>query len=252
MNICFNGCSLTVGEGFPEDQRDQYIYDRLLEKRFGFNRTNIARGGSSNYTIFLRSADAIMSGQYNCVITQWSALNRIWLYPGPDSEFFTNETVKRPFSYRDIYLSAEEKAKFVNTLLVLNGDYHNIIDLIKFNNILCCLAKQSHTKVVFINGLIPWQQDVSAPLGSDLNSCLSEYTKSLLDFDHRDDSEIVEFFQNLQTHFSSMDQSSWVNLFDSWFSNVQDVGPEGHHPGIVSHQWMADTTANFLLENKIL
>mgnify|MGYP003339309272 FL=1 len=81
MNVCFNGCSFTVGEGFPVDQRENYIYDRILEQTLNFKRANIAVAGSSNYLIFMRSADAILSGDYDCVITQWTALNRLWLCP---------------------------------------------------------------------------------------------------------------------------------------------------------------------------
>jgi hypothetical protein len=88
MKFCFNGCSFTVGEGFDAGDRDLYVYDRLLEKKFGFKRDNIASCGASNYLIFMRSARAIMSGEYHCVVTQWSELNRIWFYPGPDGEFF--------------------------------------------------------------------------------------------------------------------------------------------------------------------
>jgi len=251
MNICFNGCSFTVGEGFPIVLREQYIYDRLLEKQFNFNRTNIAQGGSSNYTIFMRSAAAIMSGEYNCVITQWSALNRIWLSPGPDSVFFVNDQLPE-FKYRTIHLTGTEKHIFKNTLLLLNGDYNNIIDLIQYSKILESLAKLHNVKLGFINGLVPWTDDLIQPLGSDLNSSLSDYSKSMLDFENRPDTEIVKFFQQLQEHFATLNQSSWVNLFDSFQSNIQDVGPEGHHPGINSHLTMANKTAEFLITNKII
>ena len=147
INICFNGCSFTVGEGFPIDLRDLYIYDRLLEKQFRFNRTNIAQGGSSNYTIFMRSAQAIMSGHYHCVITQWSALNRLWLHPGPDVDYFINDSQSSDFRYRDLYLGPKEKTTLNNTLLLLNGDYNNIIDLIKFSKILELLAEIKNVKI---------------------------------------------------------------------------------------------------------
>jgi hypothetical protein len=251
MNVCFNGCSLTLGEGFDPDQRDSYIYDRLLEKKFNFSRTNIAVGGSSNYTIFMRSVDAVMSGHYDCVITQWSALNRMWLYPGPDAEFFVNDN-ELEFSYRHIRLGADEKRKFKNTLLLLNGDYHNIIDLVKFSNIIKAVAESTGTKVVFVNGLVPWEKDLITPLDKDLNSLLSDYSKQMLDFDHRADEEIAKFFQRLQEFAKQIDQTLWVNLFDSWQKNFVDVGPQGHHPGIKSHQWMADAIFKHCVNYQII
>jgi len=106
---CFNGCSFTVGEGFPPEQRDEHIYDRLVSRHYFFKAENIAVGGSSNYTIFMRSCQALLSGQYDIVFTQWSALNRIWLHPGPDVAFFTNDRKYSDFSYRDIYITKEKK-----------------------------------------------------------------------------------------------------------------------------------------------
>jgi hypothetical protein len=252
MKVCFNGCSFTVGEGFAEQQRDQYIYDRLLTKQFGFDSTNVAIGGSSNHTIFMRSAREILSNKYDLVITQWTALNRIWLYPGPDTAFFTNDQVFPDYKYRDLYLSASEKKTFCNTLLLMNHDYNNIIELIDYCNILTALADTSATKVIFVNGLVPWQHDLVQPLLNDLGQSLSEYSKSILDFDHRPDNEIVEFFTKLQTKFQNLDQSKWSNLFTSFKSAVTDIGPQGHHPGPISHKWMANNISDYLTKNSIL
>ena len=251
MNICFNGCSFTEGEGFPIDQRDSFIYDRLLEKQFLFKRTNIAQGGSSNHCIFMRSAESIISGCYNCVVTQWSALNRLCLYPGPDLKFTVNRALA-DFSFQDIFGTIEEQTKFKKILLLLNGDYHNIIKLIKFTKILEVLAKEKNVKLVFINGLVPWTDDLVKPIGNDLSISLSDYSKSIIDFDHRDDREIIKFFQQLQQEVNTLNQQLWVNLFDSFYNNIQDLGPEGHHPGINSHQWMANKTSKFFIENNII
>lgn len=251
MKFCFNGCSFTVGEGFDLDQRQYFIYDRLLAKKFNFHGTNIAQGGSSNYTIFMRSAQAILSSQYDCVVTQWTALNRIWLCPGPDAKFSVNDSLP-DFKYRNIYLNTEEKNFLKNTLRMLNGDYNNIIDLIEYTKILDSLANACNVKIVFVNGLVPWTDDLTRPLQLDLASSLSDYTKSILDFDNRDDVEIIEFFTHLQKCFATLDQKKWVNLFDSFYHNTKDQGPQGHHPGIRSHQWMADAIADFLVVNKII
>lgn len=252
MKVCFNGCSFTVGEGFDIDQREVYIYDRLLEKKFQFNRTNIAYGGSSNYTIFMRSAQAILAGEYDVLVTQWTAMNRLWLYPGPDTEFFVNDYRGTDYNYRHIYINAKDKKKLKDTLLVLNGDYHNILYLITFTRILTTMAQTNSIKLVFVNGLVPWQNDLVTPLTTDLSSSLSEYSKQILDFDNRNDSEIIKFFQNLQQSANNLDLSLWVNPFNSWKSNIIDVCPQGHHPGIQSHKWMADLVSKHFVENQIL
>lgn len=252
MRACFNGCSFTVGEGFALEQRDEFIYDRLVTKYFNFKRTNIAVGGSSNYTIFMRSAFAIQSNLYDIIFIQWSALNRLWLSPGPDCYFFINDTKFPDFRYRDLYLSPLELKNFKNTLLLMNHDYQNIFDLIDYSNYLLLMAKQTGIKVIYINGLIPWARDLCNPVGFDLYKSLSEYSKSVLDFDHRDDHEIINYFSKLQAKFQELDQTRWTNLFDSFQSNTVDIGPEGHHPGINSHRWMANNIINYIEGNHIL
>lgn len=244
--VSFVGCSFTVGEGFPLDQR-HLVYDRLLEKMFGFTRNNCAQEGASNHLIFVKACE-ILRDNVDLLIVQWSALNRLWLYPGPDTFFFLNDN--RPcYSYRDIYLSQKDKSRLADQLKVLNHDYHNILELINYCDILCRLSKYHGKPVIFINGLVPWTADLNHPLGNDLSSSLSEYSKNILDFDNRPDKEIREFFIQLQQKFQILDQSKWVNLFDSFQSNTVDLGPEGHHPGPQSHAIMASKIADYLVKN---
>ena len=241
MNICFNGCSLTAGVGVAPEQN----YPSLIAKNT-VRTTNIAVGGSSNYTIFMRSIDAVLSNQYDLVITQWSGLNRIWLSPGPGCDFFVNDTKTSDFTYRDLYLSASEKKKFTDTLLLMNHDYKNIFELIDYCRVLSSIAKLNQTKVFFINGLLHWKEDLTLPIPSDLSMGLSHYTKLILDFDSRNNAEIIDLFSCLQDKFSTLDQELWVNLFDSFSSNQQDRGSDRLHPGPKSHQHMADKISNFL------
>lgn len=249
--VCWNGCSFTVGEGFAESQRNDYIYRCLVDKHFGFTSDLLATGGASNYKIFMQTAQAIMSNRYNIVFTQWSGLNRLWLHPGPDSHFFVNDQQDIDFNYRDIYLSRKDKQNLKDQLLVLNHDYQNIIDLIHYCNILERLSQYTGTKIIFINGLVPWASDLNTDIDNrDLSSTLSLYTKRILDFDHRDNQEIVKFFKNLQKEFATLNQSLWVNLFDSMAKNTVDIGPEGHHPGIQSHQIMYNKILTYLEENQ--
>lgn len=253
LNVCFDGCSFTVGEGFSETDRNIYVYDRLVSEKFNFESTNLAVSGSSNYTIFMRSADAIQSKKYNIVFTQWTALNRIWLSPGPGCYYFVNDQRFPDFKYRDLYISSKEKIKLNNNLLLLNHDYQNILDLIDYCKILNQLAQANSTTLVFINGLLPWQDDLVAAANTDnLSASLSDYTKSILDFDQRNDDEITEYFTKLQDKFTQLDKTNWVNLFLSFHSNAIDVGPQGHHPGIQSHRWMSDQISNFLNRNMML
>lgn len=251
IKACFNGCSFTWGDGFSAEERDRYVYDRLVSAHFDFERTNIALSGSSNYKIFMRSVDAIMSSTYDIVFVQWSVLNRIWFSPGPDTHFYVNDQKRPDFRYRDLYISASQNKNLKNLLLLLNHDYQNIIDLISYCKVLNSLTQQRNMHIVHINGLVPWTDDLIHGELKDLSQQLSDYTKNLLDFDNRNDDEIIKYLYKLREKFKELDLTNWVNLFDSFSANMVDKGTEGHHPGIQSHQWMANQVITHLKERKI-
>ena len=97
-----------------------------------------------------------------------------------------------------------------------------------------------------------WQNDILNDLGPDLSASLSNYTKNILDFDNRSNDEIILYFNKLKQKFSELDQSKWVNLFDSFLANRLDSAPEDNHPGIRSNSLMADKISNYLINNQIL
>jgi len=239
-NVCFDGCSLTFGNGFDNHERTKYLYDQIVADYFNFKKTNIAVPGSGNYEIFLRSANAILEKKYQIVFIQWSALNRIWLSPGPEVFFNSHNAKFSDFTYRDLYITSKDTQKLKNLLLLLNHDYQNILDLIEYCAILCELAKSCSIKLYFINGLVPWTQDLINPLSDNLSQSLSLYSKTILDFDNRNDQEIIFYFSKLQEKFKSLDKEKWVNLFDSFESFSVDYANDDVHPGIESHKIMAE------------
>jgi hypothetical protein len=247
LTACFTGCSFTVGEGFPQDQRSAHIYDRIVSKHAGLDSVNLARGGWGNYRIFMQAANSITSQKYDIVFAQWSDMNRIWLSPGPEEWFASNDDSDQSFRYHDIYISAKDKLNFIDTVKVLNHDYQNIIDLVDYTKILNQLADANNVKIVHINGLVPWQDDLLASLDrTNLETFFSDYTKTLLNFETKPEHEVCYYFNKLQNKFNELDQTRWVNLFDSFLSNTVDTGPLGHHPGERSHRIMADKIINYL------
>lgn len=251
LNTAFVGCSFTFGDGFDPDDRDPYIYPTVIADRFMFDPTNLSVSGASNHMIFLKSADAIKSKKYDIVVCQWTALNRLWLSPGPNTWYYTTGDSKEEFIYRDIQLSSKDKIELENKILLLNHDYQNIIDLIDYVNILDDLAQLHNIKIIHINGLVPWQNDLTNTNALNDFDLMSAYTKEILDFDNRDDKEISALLQQLQLKFSTLDTNNWVNLFDAFQNNMVDLGPQGHHPGIQSHLLMADKLDNYLTQGPL-
>ena len=206
MKVCFTGCSFTVGDGFPEHERENFIYDRLISKELNWDSENQAQLGNSNYYIFIQSYNAIISNKYDLVVSQWSALNRLWLSPGPNCFYATNDDNK-DFRYRNLTIPKGDKQFFKNIVLLLNHDYQNILDLVDYCNILQTVSKEYKVKHFNINGLVPWTQDLILPFGSDLAQEFSLYTKNLLDFDNRDNKELIELFGTLQNKVLTLDQT---------------------------------------------
>lgn len=251
MRVCFTGCSFTAGAGFDEADRDQFIYDRLLSRELGWQSQNLAQPGNSNYRIFIQSLEAITSGQFDWVMTQWSAVNRLWLSPAPN---IWHPVPNKPadFHHKNLKISKSNIEFFNDMVLLLNHDYQNILDLVDYSNVLGVMAKQHRITHVNINGLIPWQSDLVLPFGTNLAEEFSHYTKQLLDFSNRPDAELKKLFGVLQKKVLSLDQSTWVNLFDSFKDNTVDLGPQGHHPGPISHQWMAQRIRAYLIKENMI
>ena len=239
--FCFNGCSFTFGEGFNTCDRTKYTYPYVVGKKTNTKVKNIAVKGSSNYLTFMRSASAIQSNMYDIVYTQWTMPTRLWLFPGPDTQFFTNDSKNTEYTYREIHLSVRAKRNLVNTLLMLNGEYQNLLELVDYCQILDSLAKVKNIKSYYINGLLHWTEDLFMNNDySDMSNGFSKYTKNLLDFDNRDDTELKEFHYNLSNKLNTLNINNWVNIFESIDSNIIDTTPAKHHPGIKTNEWVAD------------
>lgn len=244
INSAFVGCSITLGEGFEHEQREGQIYPSLIAKHFMFDSDNLAHKGASNHMIFLITADAIRRQRYDMIFCQWSELNRLWLSPAPDAWYYTTGHATKDYHSKNLILDIKTQNHLAETILMLNHDYQNTMILIDYVNILTDLGRLYDTKIVFINGMLPWQNDLTM----DVNHVgqLSDYTRDMLDAIHRDDEEVLTLFKQLQTKFKSIDLAQWVNPFESFQSMTVDQGPLGHHPGPKSHRAMADLIHNYL------
>lgn len=244
INSAFVGCSITLGEGFEPEQREGQIYPSLVAKHFMFDSDNLSHKGASNHMIFLITAQAIRSQRYDMIFCQWSELNRLWLSPAPDAWYYTTGHATKDYHSKDLVLDTKTQNQLAETILMLNHDYQNIMILIDYVNILTDLSQHYKTKIIFINGMLPWQDDLIKNI-SHVDQ-LSTYTLKLLDADNRDDEEVLTLYKQLQTNFKSMNMKQWVNPFESFQSLTIDLGPLGHHPGPKSHRVMANLIHNYL------
>jgi hypothetical protein len=249
MQFTFVGCSFTVGEGLALEKSDPDNYTNLIANRYSATVNNLAVSGNSNYNIFITAVNEILFNTPAKIFVQWSALNRLWVYPGINTKLGLTHTIKFDYKYRNIFYSKKELQKFTDTYHILNHDYNNLITLINYCNILTEISKNK-TQLIFINGLLPWTSEMlSSDTMVNFSKNLSNYTKEILEFDSRDDTELLEFFTKLNIAVSSLNQSLWINMFDSMIRSSIDTGTDNIHPGPKSHALYADMIINYIEEN---
>jgi hypothetical protein len=202
----FIGCSFTVGEGLEFEKLDADNYTNIVVKRYSANVLNLAKKGNSNYNIFITALTEILFNTPDKIFIQWSALNRMWLYPGPNTELTVSHTINNDYVYRDIVYEKKELQKFADTYHILNHDYNNLLTLINYSNILTELSKNK-TQLIFINGLVPWTEDIADISAlSNMAERLSEYTKEILEFNYRDDTELTDIFTTLNSALMNLNK----------------------------------------------
>jgi hypothetical protein len=249
MRFTFVGCSFTVGVGLDHEKDDPTNYTNIIAKRYNAEVNNLAYAGNSNYNIFMSTLNEILYNKSDKIFVQWSTLNRLWLYPGPNTELALSHTIKNDYRYRDLFYSKKELQKFIDTYQLLNHDYHNILTLINYCNILTKISKNK-TQLIFINGLLPWTKEIlSLDTMIDFSKNLSTYTKEILEFDSREDHELIDFFTKLNHAVTGLSHSSWVNVFDSMINSSIDIGNDNVHPGPESHRLYADMIIKYIEDN---
>jgi hypothetical protein len=79
-----------------------------------------------------------------------------------------------------------------------------------------------------------------------------EYTpftkKEILDIDHRSDQDIIELYTRMHNAYDQypIQQTSWVNLYNSFYHNCVDVNYDDQHPGVCSNQLFCQMVKDFV------
>lgn len=226
--IYFGGCSITMGAGYPSTTSDPRIYPNLIGTKIKQPVINEAEGGSSNLKIFTRTAKAIIDDRADIYVIQWSALHRHWLYPSPKSGFYIGSDTEGNVVDRT----------FVAQYQLLNHDYSNIMSLIDYVRILQFMVLKTSSKILFVNGMLPWTLDMLTGVGT------SPYAQSL--YQGLTSQEVLDFSSRLQNNLELLDWGAWANPWNSIIDMQQDNAPLDNHPGIHTHEKVANTIIDWL------
>lgn len=218
--IYFTGCSITAGQGFDFERNDLRIYPNIVCAEYRAECINQAEGGSDNRKIFLKAAKAIMDHQADNYVIQWSALHRHWLYPAP------NRAVYLGSHYEESPLKS-----FIAQYQLLNHDYNNIMTVIDYTRILENLAQSNFAKVVFVNGMIPWTEDLLTQ--QDYGKYAQELMRSL------SPAEVDDFRNRLTNNLELINWQLWANPWTNIIDMITDRAPLDDHPGPETHNQVA-------------
>lgn len=226
MNILIVGDSYSAKCGF-ENPDGKLWHSPLSSHRV----TNLSIEGQSNYKIFIKTANALLTGTYDLVIVQWSSLFRL--------NFNNNQSMHETTTICAInnpgnpHLSSFHKywQKYYT---------HGHIELTEFLTMCATLAnliKQSGANYIFIKTFDNFINDLTIP---DWKNCSEAYKCTVLVRDNHPDDEITKYHNQIQTLFSKLVEltsSNWVNLFEpAWYDSQIDFADDGGHSGPESNK----------------
>jgi hypothetical protein len=160
LKILFSGCSVAAGLGLEREHLDADNYCNVFSNLVFDNPdiTNISVPGYSNLRIFLDTSTEIIKNQYDYVFVSWTSYPRYVFWCG--LETYTCKRVLLPSSPimehngADITFSSNFFNKLRNDFLLVNHPHYDILDIVKYVNLLNTIASSRNTKIYFINNFL--------------------------------------------------------------------------------------------------
>jgi hypothetical protein len=265
--IVFVGCSFTAGTGWndknskKEAKDSPYLWVNLCHQKINqlnkFELINLGVGGASNTEIFENSVKAITDYKQNIdtLFVQWTSVPRYNFTAG--FELWDTSVGFSRYNDRDINLHNGDQwprdyvNNLVNKLVVLHHDHWEIVKIVRYTHILSQLTKILGIRIIFINGICPWDSDYFAKLDDSAKpEEYTEFTKTkILDIENRDDSDIQKLYNLAHKHYDEVGGITpchWVNLYQSQKNTQIDTNYDKKHPGINSNHLYFQQVKTFL------
>ena len=259
MSVVFVGCSYTSGSGWSktnqtnECTQSPNLWVNQCHRRLWpeLDLVNAGQSGSSNHDIFTNAVDQLVADDVRILICQWTGMPRYNWHLG--FELWDTSDSLVTSANHDINLSngTSWTRQYVddlkNRLLVTHHLHWEILHVVRYTNIISRLAKQTNTKVWFVNALCPWDSDYFERKTNFLPSDLTEFTRTeILDWTNHNDEDIAKLYNLAHDHYESVggvNPNQWINLYKSFKSVTVDHNFDQVHPGIQSNQAFAEMVA---------
>lgn len=259
--VVFAGCSLTAGTGWDPANIKETVptYPGLwvnlcyqnIPKLSQYELVNIGAGGASNSEIFINVTNSLAAYGNNIetLFVQWTAWPRYNFNTGFETWPTVEKLHNRNRNNHDILLrdgtriSRNQIRTLLDKLSSLHHPHWEILNVVKFSNIIKSLAEQvGINNVFFINGLCGWDQNYFVKLDNALPHQYSDFTRyNILEVQHRpnNEQEIIALYNLAHQQYQDaggINLSNWLNIYNSLFQNKIDVNFDNLHPGTKSNQ----------------
>jgi hypothetical protein len=254
--IAFFGGSNVAGVGYIDGINCKDIYPNIVASQ-GYNIQNYGIPGASGYEIFLACMQKLAQDpSVDIVVIEWNMYSRHRFHPSPEVELMISaSTCNLPNNWSHcIPISNKQIEQFQKILLLIDGDFHRMTTLLDYCIIIQSICKLKNIKLVMLASDILWSEDLfrNYTRDSNLGCSLSKYNKELLDFDNRDDVDILHLLSVLKQRFDQIDSTSWALGSDTVKSLLVDCSPiDRAHPGPDTMKIVADKITNFLKEKNV-
>lgn len=257
--LLISGASVAAGAGLPDGHRNPVLWCNQLARELGYRIYNISTVGIDNLEIFQNTASAIMDGSYDLVLVQWQIIPCRNQSIGLETyNTLINLVGTRPLM--DINLVAGQKfeskklEKFRSLLMRYHKEHWEIKELVSYCKILSFIAEKSGSTIKFINFNMPWHTNrfFDKKLWR-FPSELDGFTRTMLDADFRQDSEVRDLHDMIHDHYDSvgpMNLQNWLNLYDPLIDHQLDqISDSDLHPGIESQVIIKNKVSEWLIKH---
>lgn len=243
-----SGASVSAGTGLENGSHNPNLFvNRLITEvlNYSLDRVdNISIVGIDNKRIFLDTALKIITKKYKHVFVCWQTIPRINIDVGLET-YRTTVPIVAPGKLTDninLFANQHLKASKINSITEYLLRYHNphweILDLIKYINILKHLAQETNTTLYFINYSLCWDTNYFQRVKWKVPSDLTHFTQEILQVEFRDDQEVSELYSMIHDQYSlagGIREELWLNLYQNLQQEqVDTISTVDLHPGIKS------------------
>jgi hypothetical protein len=253
----FSGCSFTKGNGFQLNDQEPGLWVNLLHssnKNLQSTKLiNVGKGGRSNPGIFQDTVYYLTKLKPKYAFVEWTSMPRFEIALGLElydtrcvlspGQKFSNVNLNH-ISYTKSYLS-----NLRDSLLAATHLHKEIYNLVHFVNSLIRLADLIGTKLFFINGICPWDENYFNQLSNVAPSQYTQFTQELLSVSNRSDREIYALYSKMHNEYNdagNIQPNYWINLYSSFKDLQIDSNSDGHHPGLKSNKIFSELINSYL------